>query len=229
MPLWLIPLALTAGWLIAVFCFGGYGKNIFNPLAIALVFLLAGYASSVSMVATKPFPGAFDAFRVWTAGINPPGSVITESLKKSLHADWSFLAGGLQPSLPGLAFPGVLLLMALFTGLIFGGRRIWLIAFVMSVVFFTLILQKLFPGQVAGCFNILLIGITPALILACLADSPTIPDCAGSQVCHAVLFALLLVCFVGFSELLLHAAFALLLVQILCPLLIDALHLEKQK
>ncbi len=227
MPLWLIPLSLTAGWLIAVFCFGGYGKNIFNPLAIALVFILAGYASSVSIVATRPFPGAFDAFAVWTAGINPPGSVVTKSLTYSMQTDWSLLAGGLQPSLPGLAFPGVLLLMALFTGLFFGGRRIWLVSFIFSVTFFTLFLQRLYPGHVVGCFNILLMGITPALIFACLADSPTIPDCASSQVCHAMLLALLLVCFVGFSELVLHAAFALLFVQILCPLLIDVFQLEK--
>lgn len=226
MPLWLVAVALIAGWLISVSSFGGYGKNIFNPVIVALIFLICGYGSSVSLQASKPFPGPVKALATWTAGINPIESFNRNGLAAAVNFDLSLLGGGNFPSIPGLAFPGILMLAAIFMGCVFQGRRIWLITAISMIVFATFVAKRIFPVLIFGNLNIIFMGITPALILVAMADMKTIPVGNLPQFLHALSFALLLVCFVCFSDEVLTPVFALLLTQVVYPLLADVTGLE---
>lgn len=224
MPLWLIPVSLIMGWLISISSFGGYGKNIFNPVAVALVFIISGYGSSVSLLASKPFPGAIDAISTWTAGINPVENVCRISAQTPVEFNWNLLAGGNLPAIPGLAFPGVLLFIAMFLGLFFPGRRTWSIATILLAFFATGVTSRVFPGMVAGPLNILFMSMTPALMIVALADQKTIPVGFGSQVLHAAIFSLFLVSFICMSEQILAVTFALLLTQVVFPFCMDILN-----
>ncbi|MGM0600890.1 MAG: RnfABCDGE type electron transport complex subunit D [Candidatus Rifleibacteriota bacterium] len=221
MPLWLIPLSLVVSWILAVSCFGGYGRHIFNPLALAIVFILAGYGSSVSLLVSKPFPGAFSAFKVWTSGMNPTQNEIDLFRAKSITFDASLFEAGLEPSLPSLAFPGVLMVLTVFCALYFKGYRLWFIFSIILTVFFTFILRHYEPGLANGNLNVLFAGITPALILLMLADSRNLPDTPLHQMLHAVIFSLMLVVFFCFSRKILYVAFAVPATQIIYPLIFD--------
>jgi Na+-translocating ferredoxin:NAD+ oxidoreductase RnfD subunit len=219
MPLWLVPVALTGGWLIAVTCFGGYGKNIFNPVVIALVILITGYGTSVSLQASKPFPGACEAFSVWTAGINPSVNENQLALKRKGNDLWSLLSGGTNPSLPGLAFPGPLFLIALLTGLLFSGRRSWTLAVPVFTIIWAMVFNQIFQNIEITPLAILMTGIVPGLMIVSLADGNTVPDSLTGQVFHATFLGLFSVIFTSFSPLMIYAVFALLLTQVLFPFL----------
>lgn len=222
LPLWLVPLSLFFSWLLVVESFGGYGRHIFNPLALALVFILAGYGSSVSLLVSKPFPGAFSAFKVWTSGINPSQNEIDLVRVKSISFDAGLFADGLEPSLPGLAFPGILMLLAGFCALYFRGYRVWFISSAVLIVFFTFSLRQLDANLIHGNLNVLFAGITPALFLLMLADNCNLPDKPLAQLFYSIVFSLMIVVFLCFSRKILYVAFAVPATQIIYPLLFDS-------
>jgi Na+-translocating ferredoxin:NAD+ oxidoreductase RnfD subunit len=221
LPLWLIPTVLTAGWLISVSSFGGIGRNIFNPVATALVFLVAGYGSSVSLLVSKPFSSFAGAFSVWTAGMNPAESGSRILLKLPTDSYQDLFSGFAFPSLPGMAFPGVLLLISTFLVVFFSGRRLWLLCLIPAITAFTALAQKVAPGAVYSPLSILFMGITPAMILVWLSDERSIPLQPADQVVHALIFAFLFVGFVFMSEKLLVGIFSVLLTQMIAPLISD--------
>jgi Na+-translocating ferredoxin:NAD+ oxidoreductase RnfD subunit len=221
MPLWLIPLSLLFSWVVAVVSFGGYGQHIFNPLALALVFILAGYGSSVSLLVSRPFPEACSAFKVWTSGMNPTGNEIDLIRGKSVEFNATLFAGGLNPSLPGLAFPGILMLLAGFCALYFRGYRVWFVSSVVFIVFFTFSLRQYETGLIDGNLNVLFTGITPALFLLMLADNKKLPDEPLYQFVHSIVFSLMIVIFLCFSRKILYVVFAVPATQIIYPLVFD--------
>lgn len=221
LPLWLVPTVLVAGWLISVSAFGGVGRNIFNPPASSLVFLVAGYASSVALVAAKPFPGPLSAFSRWTAGINPIEPALKIWLSRPITGLGEVFAGGHLPSLPGLAFPGFLLLSVLLVVLFVPGRRLWLAAVLFFSIFTAAALQMRFVGLMAGPLSLPLTGIFPALLLLALADENTIPEPAFEQFLFGMVLGPLLALFMLLSRTELAPVFALLLAQALFPLLRD--------
>lgn len=221
MPLWLVPTALLAGWLIAVSAFGGSGKNIFNPVAVALVFLIAGYGSSVSLLASKPFSGATSAFAIWTAGMNPVEPACRIWLARPLNSRAEFFAGGHLPSIPGLAFPGILLVLAGLLVLVCPGRRVWFVATLAFTALIGVVVENYWPGYFFGVSRVFAVGSYAAVLWLALVDEATVPQGWGAQILFALLFAPLLVLFVCNARHELAPVYALLLTQALFPLLHD--------
>ncbi|GAB4283696.1 MAG: hypothetical protein Kow0029_29980 [Candidatus Rifleibacteriota bacterium] len=221
MPLWLVPFSLLTAWMIAVYSFGGYGKHIFNPVALALVLLLAGYGSSVSLLPSKPFQGATSAFSVWTAGINPVNASVNAQLNEPVTNITQFMVGGNRPSIPGLAFPGWLLLATLFIGLFFRENRWWLFSAFCSLTVSAMIIKHFFPETVAGGHSLFFIGCVPAFCMVMLADARGF--CGGfvAQTTHAGIFSICVAVFAVFSGNVLNVAFAVLLAQIISPFILD--------
>lgn len=226
MPLWLVPLALLAGWLIAISAFGGPNRNIFNPIALALAFLTIGYGNSVSLLATKPFPGATSAFNIWTSGMNPLEPAMKIWLQRPLNSWLEFFSGGHLPSIPGLAFPGILLIMATLLAVFIPGRRWWFAA----TLFFTwlshVVASYFFPGVFPDLANIFGLGVFAAVLLALLADNRSIPLTKGAQILFAAVLVPFVMLFVCISSHELSLAFAILLAQTLHPLCCDVLGVE---
>ncbi len=221
MPLWLVPVALLAAWFIAVAAFGGAEKNVFNPGAVGLVFISAGYGSAVSLSASKPFAGVTSALSVWTAGINPIGHSADYWLKWPVDSFFCFFAGGHLPSLPGFAFPGILLALALLVVLAIPGRRVWFVSTLTTSLALAFVIGQYRPEIFAAPINIFLAGSFPATIWLALADEKTVPVSTSGQLVFGLVLGLFLVWFICASNHEFAGCFALLLAQAIAPLLAD--------
>ena len=125
LPLWLIPAILIISYLISITAFGGYGKHIFNPVIIAVVFMLYGYGDIGITEPSRPFPTNRDGYIVWTSGI-PPRTDLREAYS-SFPQKSVFYASikGLVPSIPGSCYGLTILLGSLFLSLLFNRGVYW--------------------------------------------------------------------------------------------------------
>lgn len=221
MPLWLIPVSLTAAWIISVSAFGGIGRNIFNLVALALVFIMAGYGSSVSLTASKPFASPLAAISIWTAGINPVEPALRNWLTRPVTSFSDFFAGGHLPAIPGFAFPGPLLLVVLFIVLLLPGRRIWFFSTMILIFAGGELAARTMPELIKSGASLLGTGIFAALLLTCLADENTIPDNAGEQFLFSLIFAVAMVVFACGASQELGPVYGLLLTQAIFPFVAD--------
>ena len=227
MPLWLVPVALLVSWLIAVSAFGGAGKNVFNFGAVGLVFISAGYGASVSLAASKPFPGATSALSIWTAGINPIGHSGNYWLKWPVDTFSSFFAGGHLPALPGFSFPGILLALALLVVLSVPGRRVWFFSTIAASLALAFVVGQYRPEILAAPFNIFMAGSFAATLWLALADENSVPISVSGQLVFALVFAVMLVWFICASHNELAGCFALLLAQAISPLIADIIGADR--
>jgi len=220
MPLWLVPGILIVAYLIAVSSFGGYGRQIFTPLAVAVVFMLAGYSHTASLHPVRPLPGAFDGFKIWSAGLPPSKAVwqiYAEVMPSSLlSASYS----GSLPSLPGLAFGLPLLLASAALSLLAGRRWVWWLTSLLAIQIFTM-LGSGHSGLEISALHPLLLGAIPGLLLVAVADCFALPEDNAGQVVGGILFAGFAMLFVFRSPNLLGPVYGLLLAQIVGPLLTD--------
>ena len=135
------------------------------------------------------------------------------------------VAGDL-PAVPGTVFTFPLLLLSGLLALIFARRRIWWLTLCLCVPAFSLLAQYL-EWSTFSPLHPLLLGLLPALALTAIADYHTLPETAGEQIVSAMLFAALVLLFTVRSENPLGPVFALLLMQVISPLLCDLLMLKK--
>ena len=221
MPLWLIPAILVVSYLISVSAFGGYGKHIFNPIIVAVVFMLYGYGSNGILNASRPLQTDKSGYKIWTSGI-PPRIDIREVFSEVEPSDLipsSFK--GLVPSVPGSSFGAIIFTASLFFSLVFKRRIIWWLCSVFSILAFSLLLPQPEAFSISP-FGSLFLGIMPSLILAGIADFLTIPKSAGGQIVSAVFFGFFAVLMLFHSSDILAPAYGLLLSQVASPLFLDA-------
>ncbi len=221
MPLWLVPLSLTAAWIITISAFGGIGRNIFNPVVLALVFIMAGYGSAVSLTASKPFSTALAAINVWTAGINPIEPALRGWLTRPVITLSDFLGGGHLPAVPGLAFPGPLLLIVLLIVLLLPARRIWFFSTMILIFSGGELVAGTMPELIRSGASLLSTGVVVALLLACLADENTIPEQVGEQLLFSLILSAAIVVFACGSTHELAPVYGLLLTQAIFPMISD--------
>ncbi|MBU1105107.1 MAG: RnfABCDGE type electron transport complex subunit D [Candidatus Riflebacteria bacterium] len=222
LALQLIPFILILTYLISITSFGGFRRHFFNPVAVAVILLLVGYNSTASLSASKPLQQPYSGYRLWTAGVPPTrplwffyAAVPAEELASAGTA-------GKLPALPGSVFTFPLLLLSGVLALVFARRRIWWLTACLSVMAFAALAKHW--GLVAfSPLHPLLLGLVPSLTLAAVADYHTLPKKTGEQIISALLFAVLVLLFTVKSENPLGPVFALLLMQVLSPLLCDLL------
>lgn len=220
LPIWLIPTILVISYLIAVASFGGQGKQIFNPVIVAVVFMLYGYGNNGLTEASRPFPASTNGYTVWTSGI-PPRSDIRD-IYSSVPASLAFSASikGSIPNIPGSCYSSIILIASLVFSLFFKRCRIWWIVTFISILLFAYFIPH--PKEFNIPFtNICFLGIMPSLFLCAIADITTLPKSVSGQIISALIFA-------GFAVLMIYKlpdilapAYAFLLSQVFSPLIID--------
>ena len=226
LPLWLIPCILIINYLISVVAFGGYGKHIFNPIILAVVFLIYGYGSMGLTEPSRPFPPTKNGYLIWTSGI-PPRSDIRE-IYSSVPVKIAFInsLNGSIPNIPGSSFSIIILIASLIISLIFNRCRIWWTVSFIAILLFAYFLPQ--PQNIdIPAINLLLLGIIPSLLFCGVADNTTIPESGTGQTIYAVIFAFFAVLMVFNSSSILAPAYAFLLSQIFSPLVIDIIGAKK--
>lgn len=219
-PLWLIPVVLYMTYFLAVSAFGGQGKHIFNPVVVAVVFMLCGYGYTSVMHATRPFANPNDGYRVWTAGVPPrvdirdvfsdiePEKVCEASLK------------GYIPSLPGSCYGIVILIASFLYSLVFKRRLLWWIVAVGAVCSFAVLLKQPQEFCIAP-INAIFVGIIPSLLLCGVADYTSIPNGLRPQIVYGIVFGFFSVLMFFYSSEILAPAYGFLLMQVISPLAVD--------
>ncbi len=220
LPLWLIPGILVATYIIVFNGFGGFGRHIFNPVAVAVVFMLVGYDHTASLHAVRPLPGPYDGFTVWSAGT--PVAMPVWQVYAEVPVDALFQASfsGLLPAIPGSAFGLPLLLASIVVALAAGHRSVWWMTSVLGLQ----LGGMLFNGSVSlniSSLHPLYLGIIPTLLLVAVIDRHSLPDDIPGQIVSGLLFAFFALLFVFRSPDPLGPAYGLLLAQISAPLATD--------
>lgn len=220
MPLWLIPIILIAAYILTFSSFGGYGRHIFNPVAIAVVFMLVGYGHTASLHPVRPLPGPYDGLKIWNAGLPSVKPVWQTYAEVPLQSLFAASYSGLLPALPGSAFGLPLLAASAALSLIGGRRRVWWIVSVLALQLVAMFGAGRWGLEISA-MHPLLLGVVPGLLLVAVADETSLPADWPGQIVNALLFATLAVLFIFRSENLLGPVYALLLAQIVAPLLVD--------
>lgn len=220
LPLWLIPVILTLSYLVAITSFGGFRKHVFNPVALAVVVMICGYGTTASLHAVRPLEGSTSGFRIWTAGM-PAARPVIEIIAAVPAADLLKVAStSVLPAIPGSSFGLVLLIASFAVAFLARQRRLWWLTAVIATATLT---EFLVPGHLQGlsAMHPLLFGVIPALLLIAVADYTTLPESWAGQFISALVFAIFAVLLLLRSENILSPVYALLLTQILSPLIID--------
>lgn len=222
MPLWIIPFVLVVCYLISVAAFGGHGKHIFNPVIVAVVFMLYSYGDTGLLNASRPFSNPTTGYKVWTAGVPPRADIrdVFASISSSEILEASLK--GIIPNIPGSCFGFIILTASLILALMFRRRIHWWLVAVGSVCTFAWLLPQ-HNDLAMPPINALLLGIMPSLLLCCIADFTTLPESVSGQIIHAVLFSGFAVLMLFNSADILAPAYGLLFAQVVSPLIIDIL------
>ena len=220
LPLWLIPGILIAAYMIVFNGFGGFGRHIFNPVAVAVIFMIVGYDHTASLHAVRPLPGPHDGFTVWNAGA--PVAIPVWQLYAKVPVDALFQASfsGLLPAIPGSVFGLPLLLASAVFSLAAGHRRIWWVTSVLALQLGVM----LFNGSASlniSPLHPLFLGTIPTLLLLAIVDRHSLPEDVPGQIISGLLFAFFALLFVFRSPDPLGPAYGLLLAQISAPLATD--------
>ncbi len=93
-PWWVPAVGAGFGEIVARQLFGGYGRNLVNPLAVAVVFVGTGYPALLEQAAMMPGPGPVAGLSSWTCfGPACPLSPGAFTLSHALLADMPVLPG----------------------------------------------------------------------------------------------------------------------------------------
>ena len=222
LPSWLIPFILIVVYFLAVVAFGGHGNHIFNPVIVAVVFMLSGYSYLAVTGATRPFPAGVNGYTVYTAGVPPTADIRDVFASVPAEMALQISMNGSLPNIPGSCFSGYILFASFLYALIFRRRLVWWFMAVGSVCTFAWIFPKN-PDFAIPPINVLLLGIMPSLILCAVSDFNTIPETHSRQVINAILFGAFTVFIALRSNEILAPCFGFLLTQIVSPLIEDIL------
>ncbi len=227
LPLWLIPFILVICYLISVAAFGGHGSHIFNPVIVAVVFMVYGYSDSGLIEASRPFPPTENGYLVWTAGIPPRADIrdIYASIPAGLAFDSSLK--GLIPTMPGSSLGSAILIVSLLLAIAFNKRFMWWLASAVGICLFGLLLPQPTPFNIPFS-NLLFMGIMPSLLLCGAADFTTLPDSRVGQCINALIFSAFSVFILFNSSNILAPAYGFLIAQVLSPLIIDILGVKHE-
>jgi Na+-translocating ferredoxin:NAD+ oxidoreductase RnfD subunit len=226
LPLWIIPPLLVLAYLISITSFGGFCRHFFNPVAVAVVLMLVGYGYTASLSASKPILPEGAGYRAWSAGVPPArplwfyyAAIAPENLLSvAMSAD--------LPAMPGSAYTLPLLVLTMILALVFGRGRAWFITLLLTVPGFTAIAAN--SGMLSfSPLHPLLLGLGPALMLAAVVDYHSLPARNSEQIVYGLVFSALLLVFSVGSVNSLAPVYALLLMQVLSPLLCDLLLRQK--
>ncbi len=222
LPLWLLPFTLLVSYVVAINSFGGFGKHFFNPVAFAVLFMFCGYSTTASLGPSRPMPSTEPGYAVWTAGM-PPAKTL-----RQIYSEVPFekliesAIGGNLPAVPGSAFPGMVLMIAIVVVLAGRHRFVWPIVSIISMAAFCQIAFKCGWADFSPAHPLLL-GIFPSLLLISAVDYSSLPETKTEQAISALIFSALYLVFVIMSDSVLAPVSSLLLARIMSPLVCDFL------
>lgn len=210
-PWWLPAAGAVFGETVARQLFGGYGRNLVNPLAVAVVFLGTGYPALLEYAAMMPGAGPASGLTGWTSF----GSACPASPGEFTIAQ-AFLAG--MPILPGeasivVAFCGLIMLVR--------ARALdarWPAGALIGLAAAALIAAILRPAAGHGIVDALLgAGFLPAVAAAGL-DVYSLPRTPEMRIPAGIVYGMLYILLRVAGGAVPPAFAALLLVNVLTPL-----------
>lgn len=209
---WWVPVAgAVFGETVARQLFGGYGRNLVNPLAVAVVFVGTGYPAFLERAMMMPGPGPAAGFSGWTSfGPACPLAPGTITLSHALLAE--------MPVLPGEASMLVSLcgLWLLLRGHALDGR--WPMGALAGLAAASVVAAGFRIDGGHGIFGMLQGGgLLPALAVAGL-DVYSLPRTPEMRLPAGILYGMIYVLFRAAGGLVPPAFAALLLVNVLSPL-----------
>ncbi|MCK9456237.1 MAG: RnfABCDGE type electron transport complex subunit D [Candidatus Riflebacteria bacterium] len=222
LSLWLIPFVLVSAYLICFGAFGGFKNHFFNPVILAVVFMMCGYGYTSVLNVSRPLP-VNSGYKTWTSGM--PVSKPLWKIYASVPLDSAVKASVSShlPSVPGASRGAVILLFSLLFSFIFKRRRLWLIGCVCFTVLFSyLITHFVFePALGIKSFYPLLFGFVPIMLFVGVYDFETISQGRFDQLAASLIFSFFAVMFSFNTENVYLPVYAFLIMQILTPLISD--------
>ncbi len=221
-PVWAPAFGSMFSLVFAVWFFGGEQKKLFNPLAIAMIFLVAGYSSVANFSMAKPFEGFKTGFNKYSSGISI-GNDSQEFLKKqSNNIKFNTYLNGNVPGVPGNIFPVMVLALGFIIAMLRLKSLFWVFSVITSLAAFYL---TVFSGQewVLPPMHLLLSGTTAICILFALVEIDNFSSRAIVSIVRGVLFSFFLILLVSKSNQIVGPFYALILTEVFSPLIEDTL------
>lgn len=208
---WWVPVAgAVFGETVARQLFGGYGRNLVNPLAVAVVFAGTGYPAFLERAMMMPGPGPTAGFSGWTSfGPACPLAPGTITLSHALLAE--------MPVLPGEAS---MLVSLCGLWLLLRGRALdprWPAGALVGLLAVGIVAGLRGDAGPGAAGMLLGTGLLPALAAAGL-DVYSLPRTPEMRVPAGILYALLYALLRTAGSAVPAAFAALLLVNVLSPL-----------
>lgn len=228
LPIWLIPTILVISYIITIIAFGGYGKHIFNPVIVSVIFMLYSYGNTGIVESSCPFSESTNGYTLWSSGIPPKMDIRTIFSEIPIFKAVELSIKGIIPSIPGSCYATVILIISYFFSILFKRRQTWLISSTILIIIFA----KLFPqppNYYISPTNILFMGIIPSLLLCGISDIVTIPESIKEQIIYSFIFSFFAIIILYNSSNILAPTYAYLLMQIFSPLITDILKIKNNE
>lgn len=216
-PLWAPPLALSFSLVFGMHFFGGYGRNLFNLIAIGVVFLQLSYPAELGNSVIKPFADPRLGFQHYASQINFPGTIFDDLRKFGDIPIRDFFLGRIPGNI-GESFPGYLAVLGLLLTLarILDYRMI--LSSLFGIIATAAIGHAYFPTKIiAPEFQLLVGAVLPFLVLFSgdVFSLPRTPEGRWLGGLAFGFFTVLIRGFSGFSE---GVFFAALLMGVFIPI-----------
>jgi Na+-translocating ferredoxin:NAD+ oxidoreductase RnfD subunit len=216
-PLWMASAALAFTLVVAVHLFGGPRRNLFNPIAVGIVFLQLSYPAILAQSLYKPFFPPTLGFTAFDSGMVPADSPLITLRSFDLLSIrdfwWGQIPGNIGESFPFvlLAAGGLLLYFRLLD------RRVVVSSF-LGLALFAVLGRWFAPDRILPFDLHMTIGAFLPFTLLFSLDAASLPRTPGGRWAWGFLFSLFTVLIRGFSGFSEGVFFAAILAGIFCPI-----------
>ena len=217
-PVWMTAMGASFSILVGVWAFGGYGKHLFNPIALGLVFLIISFSSQANFSFSKPFDKTISGFKYWSSGFSIGNNSNKFFIENQAYLDLNKAVSGSIPSVPGAAYPILVIAIGMIVSLFSGANIIWFISTLLGVYFAATYGAPYFSETILSAKFQFLTGCSMLCLLISVIDFSSLPQTKPGLVVGGLLFGCALVTLRSWSSQPLAPFFALLLVQIILPL-----------
>lgn len=222
LSLWLIPFILISAYLICYGAFGGFKNHFFNPVILAVVFMMCGYGYTSVLNVSRPLP-INSGYKTWTSGMPVSKPIWNIYASVPVESALKISASSQLPSVPGASRGAVILLFSILFSFAFKRRRLWILGCALFTVLFSgLITHFIFePALGIKSFYPLLFGLVPIMLFVGVYDFGTISQSPFEQLAASFVFSFFAVLFSFNVENVYLPVYAFLIMQILTPLISD--------
>jgi Na+-transporting NADH:ubiquinone oxidoreductase subunit B len=225
-PIWAPAIGATFSLIFVIWFFGGENKKIFNPLGLAMIFLIAGYSSVANFSLTKPFDGFRTGFYKYSSGISIGNDSQDFFRRIAQHINFETFIDGNLPGVPGNSFPIIVLILCAIIAFISFNARVWLCSAFGGFLFFH---QLIFFNQswLLQPMILLLGGTTAVCMLFVVVETESFSQRPVAIVLRGILFSFFLILLVSRANQIAGAFYAVILAETFSPLAEDVFFPQK--